>query len=232
LTRRRIATIVAVCLALAFLYAFAPSPDPVVSAVAWLQSLGPTGWLVFALLYLCWTVAALPASWPQMIAGFIFGPVLGFVVAHTLSTLSSTATFLLARTRLRTLVAGHFTSDPRFHAIDGAIGSGGTQLVAMLRMSPLSPFNIVTYALSITQVSTRHFVAGTALGCLPPVLIFTYLGSTVGDLSRLLDGTAASESGWVQALVLATTLVATALVTRFAQQALKRALRPLKGTTG
>ncbi len=230
MSTRSIVVVVSLAAGLAVLYRFGPSPEQVVHAVEWMQALGPAGWLVFAVTFLVWTLLALPASWPQMIAGFLFGPVLGFLVASAASTLCSTAAFMLTRTRLRSVIASRLGGDVRFHSIDRAIGEGGVQLVAILRLSPLSPYNVVTYALGLTRVPLSHYVLGTALGSIPPLLLYTYLGSTVSDLSRLLDGSAAAESGWVTSVALVTTLVATALVTRFAQLALRRSLARVEGS--
>ncbi|MFT4623744.1 MAG: putative membrane protein YdjX (TVP38/TMEM64 family) [Myxococcota bacterium] len=230
-TPRHLAIAAAILVVAVLGYRFAPTADQVVHAVAWMQELGPTGWLVFSVVFLAWTLFALPASWSQGTAGFLFGPVVGFFVASALSTATGTVAFLLARTRLRSVIADRISGDPRFRAIDSAIGDGGTQLVVVLRLSPLSPFNVVNYALGITRVPLRSYVIGTLVGSIPPVLLYSYLGSTVGDLSRLLDGSAAAETGWAQGLALGTTLLATALVTRFAQVALKRSLPSPDGVT-
>ena len=221
---RKVAIALALVAVVCGVVVFAPSAEQVVATVAWMQDLGPTGWLVFAGIFLLWTLAGLPASWMQGTAGFLFGPVLGFAVASAGCTTFGTVSFLLARTRLRKVIADRIGGDPRFRAIDAAIEGGGTQLVVVLRLSPLSPYNLMNYALGITRVPLRAYVLGTLVGSVPPVLLYSYLGSTVGDLSKLLDGSAASEAGWVQGVAIGTTLIATALVTRFAQVALKRSL--------
>ena len=223
---RRLAIALAVLAVLAFTWWLEPSPARLIVVAEWLAGLGPVGIVAFTVLFFGWALLALPASWPQMIAGFLFGPLMGFLFASVAGTAAATLSFSLSRTRLRKTIESRVKGSARFRAIDSAIEEGGGQLVAILRLSPLSPFNIVSYVLGLTKVPTGPFIVGTSLGAIPPVALFTYLGSQVRDLTILVDGAPPTEQGWVQAVVLVTTVVATVLVTRFAQVALRRHLGP------
>jgi uncharacterized membrane protein YdjX (TVP38/TMEM64 family) len=197
--------------------------DRMVLLLEWVRSAGPQGLLVFAAVYLLCTLLMAPASFLQGSAGFLFGPGLGFVIASAASVACGGVAFVLGRTVLRDVVARRVANDPRFASIDNAIGEGGLYLVVLLRLSPLSPFNIFNYGLGLTRVSTREFLLGTWIGSIPAVFLYSYLGSTVGSLADLAEGQSTANPT-AQVLVLACTLVASVLVARFAQKALKRAL--------
>ena len=221
---KRAATAALLCLGAAVLWWVSPSMETLIGLLERTRSTGPSGYVAYVAVYLVATLLMGPASLLQGSAGFLFGPLWGWGVAAVLSNLFAAISFLLARTVLRKWVAARIAHDPRFAAIDTAIGEGGSSLVALLRVSPVSPFNVVSYTLGLTQVSLGRFVLGTFMGSLVPVTLYTYLGSTVGSVAELIDGNASSAS-WVQWVGLVATLIATAGVTRYAQIALKRALK-------
>lgn len=192
--------------------------------LAWLREGGPKAMATFIVGYAVATWAMAPASWLQGTAGFLFGPVVGIAVASGLSTLFGTVSFLLARTVLRGPLMDRLAG-PKLSAIDAAVGEGGLTLVALLRLSPVSPYNVVNYLLGLTGVRLRDYVLGTWLGSLVPVTLYVYVGSTVGDVSALLAGEA-EQPGWVQWVGLGLTVFVTLGVTRFAKTTLARHLHP------
>jgi uncharacterized membrane protein YdjX (TVP38/TMEM64 family) len=225
---KRAASAALLCVGVAVLWWFSPSMETLIGLLERTRSTGPRGYVVYAGLYLVATLLMGPASILQGSAGFLFGPLWGWVVAALLSNGFGAVNFLLARTVLRKWVASRIAHDTRFASIDAAIGDGGASLVALLRVSPVSPYNVVCYTLGLTQVSLGRYALGTFVGSLVPVTLYTYLGSTVGSVAELVDGNASSAS-WVQWVGLVATLIATAGVTRYAQIALKRALKPEAG---
>ncbi len=192
--------------------------------VEWVRTAGPAGFAVLAAVYLLATLLMAPASWLQGATGFVYGPIWGFLLALCMSTVFGTLSFLLARGWLRGLVEQRVRRDPRFLALDEVVGDGGAYLVGLLRVSPISPYNLVNYMLGLTRLPTRDYMLGSMLGSAPPILFYSYVGSSVGSVAELLDGTATSSTGPLHWMGLATTLIATVLVTRFARDALRRAL--------
>ena len=71
----------------------------------WIQSLGAWGPLVFVLLYILATVAALPGVVLSVIGGAIFGSVSGVILVSIASTLGASLAFLIARYFAREAVA-------------------------------------------------------------------------------------------------------------------------------
>jgi len=197
--------------------------DLLVDVLEWVRGAGTQGLLVFTGAYLAGTLMMLPASLLQGSAGFLFGPVIGVLVASAGSVLCGSVCFLLSRTVLRGPIEARVHRIPNFEKIDRAIGDGGIYLVALLRLSPISPFNILNYGLGLTRVRFSQFVIGTWLGSIPAVTLYSYVGASVSSLTEIVDGSATRDP-MLQGAVLLCTAVATLLVARYAQGALKRAL--------
>lgn len=220
---RRIAAVAAVIVGLATLY-WLPIGPWFMAAVDWVQTAGPAGVAAYAGLYLVVTLLMLPASWIQAGAGFLYGPVLGVLFAWTLSTGFGTINFLLGRTLLRDWVSRRLAHRPLHQALDRAVGEDGIYLVVLMRLSPLSPYNVMNYAFGLTRVRLRHYLLGSALGSLPPITAYAVLGSTLVDLQAMLQGDVSGQAVWMPWVVIILTLIATVLVTRYARTALRDAL--------
>lgn len=188
---------------------------------------GPAGPVVFALAYAAATVAFLPGSALTLLAGALFGPVVGTATVAAGATAGATAAFLLARTVLRRRVERWIEARPAFRAIDGAIEKEGAKIVALLRLSPVFPFNLLNYALGLTRVSLAAYVAASFVFMLPGTFLYVYLGSVGAEVGRAAAG-AAAGAGWgrivLQGIGLAATIAVTVVVTRAARRALAEAV--------
>lgn len=202
--------------ALAVVVGCTASPDRATAAVVGfleaVEHTGPLGWAGFVLLYGAITLTGLPASSMQLTAGFLLGPWWGFVASFVLSNGWGFVGFVLARTWLRSHAQSLVQRSPTLRALDGAVADRGLSTVFLLRVSPLSPYNIVNYALGTTGVKPIHYLVGSAAGAILPMALYSGLGASVSDLSAVWRGEIESP-GWFQPVALGATLVATVLVT-------------------
>lgn len=203
-----------------------PAREWLAGLAEWVRDAGPTGALVYACVYLAVTILLLPGSVLTVGAGFAYGPLLGTLLVSPISVAAATVAFLLGRTVLRGAVANRAAADPRFHAIDAAIGAHGFRIVFLLRLSPLVPFGMLNYALGLTAVRLRDYVAASFVGMLPATFLFVYLGSLVRDVATLARGDLAGGTlRQVSAGVgLAATVAVVVALTRVARRALTREL--------
>lgn len=190
---------------------------------AWVESLGVLGPIVFILGYAVATVAFIPGSVLTLAAGAIFGVVKGTVFTLIGATLGASAAFLVARYLARGAIERRIASNPRFAAIDRAVGREGFKIVALLRLSPVFPFNLLNYSLGLTRVAFLPYFAASA-AMLPGTLLYVYYGAAAGSLASALGGGAKKgPEGWILFGVgLVATVVVTAFVTRLAGRALKQ----------
>ena len=141
------------------------------------------------------------------------------------AVLGSSAAFLVSRYLARRAIERRLASNPRFAAIDRAVGAQGRKIVFLLRLSPVFPFNLLNYGLGLTKVSFADYVAAS-IGMLPGTLLYVYYGKLAGDVAALAGGAAPEKgAGYYAVLILGlvATVVVTTLVTRTARRALKEA---------
>ncbi len=223
----RTATVVALILAMGAAIALLPVQASALALVEWLRGAGFMGALIFVVAYVVAAVLLLPGSILTLGAGFAYGPLVGLLVVSPASVLASTAAFLLGRTLARDWVACRIDRDPRFAAVDRAIGQSGFSIVLLLRLSPIFPYSLTNYALGLTGVRLRDYVLASWIGMLPGTFLFVYLGSLVTTASQVAQGAAISAGPWRQAFYwfgLAATVLVVAVVTRIARRGLREAL--------
>jgi uncharacterized membrane protein YdjX (TVP38/TMEM64 family) len=183
--------------------------------------LSPWGPALFALLYVAATVFFLPGSILTVGAGVVFGLVRGFVIVSISATLGATAAFLVGRYLARGWIAGKIEGHPKFKAIDEAVAREGWKIVALLRLSPVVPFNVLNYAFGVTRVSLRDYVVASWIGMMPGTLLYVYVGSIAGDLAGAGGRASRTPAEWAfYAVGLVATIAVTVFVTRLARRAL------------
>ena len=212
-------TVVAALLAGAY---FLPIADWTIRLAERARSTGATGVMVFFAVYVVSTVALLPGSILTLAAGFAYGPVWGLAVASPASVAGATCAFLLGRTTLRDWAARKVGESRRARAIDAAVAREGFKLVLLLRLSPLVPFNLLNYILSLTPVTTGRYVLASFIGMLPGTALYVYLGSLAPAAAELT--TAAASGGRTRTALYVAGLLATLAVVVIATRAARRAL--------
>jgi uncharacterized membrane protein YdjX (TVP38/TMEM64 family) len=186
---------------------------------------GPWGYAAYVGVYAALELLAVPAIPLTMTAGAIFGVVPGTALVSVAATLAATGAFLIARYVARDRVAAWALRNPKFAAVDAAIGRDGFRVVALLRLSPLLPLAASNYLYGLTSVDLWSYVAASWLGMLPGTLAYVAAG-TYGK--ELLAGAEAGGGGggvalWQVALGLAASGLAVTYVGRVAKEALDAA---------
>jgi uncharacterized membrane protein YdjX (TVP38/TMEM64 family) len=189
----------------------------------WVDGLGFWAPLVFILGYAVATVAFVP-GWPLTLAGgAVFGVLWGTVYVFAGASLGAALAFLVARYVARRAIERKLEERPKFQAIDRAVGREGLKIVALLRLSPVFPFNLLNYALGLTKVRFVHYLVAS-LFMLPGTLLYVYSGSLAGDAAAAVakeGGGGRSPAEWA---LLVVGLLATAAVTIFITKKARQAL--------
>lgn len=186
------------------------------------RNTGPLGVALFFAAYVVSTVAFLPGSILTLAAGFAFGPLWGLAVASPASVAGATCAFLLGRTLLRDWAAARVGRSPRLRLIDAAVGREAFKIVLLLRLSPLFPFNLLNYALSLSKVRVSTYVLASFVGMLPGTAMYVYLGSLAPAAAEL--SSAASGGGTTRTVLYIAGLAATVAAAVIGARAARRAL--------
>ncbi len=183
---------------------------------------GMLGVVVFFAAYVVSTVAAVPGSILTLALGFAYGPIWGLAIASPASVTGATCAFLLGRTVLRDWAAQKVGGSARARAIETAVEREGFRLVLLLRLSPLVPFNLLNYVLSLTRVRLGTYVLASFVGMLPGGALYVYLGSLAPAAAEL--SSAAQGGGAARTTLYVVGLLATVAVVVIGTRAARRAL--------
>lgn len=174
------------------------------------RTLGATGWLLAALAQVLIALCGiLPASVGALAAGLLYGVAGGFLLSATGTLIGAALAFLLARSLFRPLIARTLMRRRRIAHLDQAVARDGWRLVCLLRISPVMPFAMTSYALGLTSLDWRAYAIGT-LASLPALLGYVVLGHLSGAGLDALSAPAARPLHW---LLLLLAIAATALLT-------------------
>jgi uncharacterized membrane protein YdjX (TVP38/TMEM64 family) len=173
------------------------------------RDFGLVGSVVFAMVQMVIAVSGvLPASLLGVAAGALYGPLVGFALT-ALGTLGGAwLAFVLARSAWRPVIARQVHRRQRLHAFDCRVATAGWRLVMLLRLSPVMPFALTSYALGLSGVGRRDYLLGT-LACLPALFGYVLIGVLSGTgLAQPTDG-----GGLLRAVLLAVGAAATLALT-------------------
>lgn len=150
----------------------------------------------------------LPASAGAIASGIVFGVAEGFLVAGVATLLGSLGAFWLSRGVLRARIHG-FLEQRRFLAmLEEMAEEQGWKIVCLMRLSPVLPFAMTSYALGLTGITTSAYLVGT-LASLPALLGYVVIGalgaSGVSDVS-------ADAASWLRLGLLGLAAVGTLLL--------------------
>ena len=190
--------------------------------VVWVSGTGIAGVAVFAAIYVVAAVLFLPGSVLTLGAGAVFGLLWGTVAVSVGATLGAGAAFLIGRYLARDRVARWAAANPRFAAIDAAVGREGGRIVLLTRLSPFFPYNLLNYLFGLTRVGFWTYLLASWIGMIPGTLLYVYLGFAGRAAAQAV---AAPGIGNAWELVfwgvgLAATVLLTFYLTRLARRAL------------
>jgi uncharacterized membrane protein YdjX (TVP38/TMEM64 family) len=157
--------------------------------------------------YLGWS------GFPGMVVAYALAALVGYQIASTLDH-GKMLSFL-----------SHF---PKVDAVMKELKNESWQLIFLTRVSPVTPFALMTFVLAIMRVRRLPFLLASVAGMLPRSLFFYWLGTKAQDVFTLLKDPGTGTAG--KLLLLA--LVAASFFGLYVlfNQALKRALS--QGTAG
>lgn len=201
---------------------YVPTAEWIVGLAERLRGMGARGVALFIGVYVVAEIALVPGSLLTLAAGFAYGPIGGLLVASPASVLAATAAFFMGRTVLREWVRRQIRKSAYARALDRTVSTHTFKLILLLRLSPVIPFNILNYALGLSDVAVGRYVIASFVGMLPGTWLYVYLGS----LATTGAGFATTESrgGSLRLVLTVSGFVATLLVVVLATRSARRAL--------
>jgi uncharacterized membrane protein YdjX (TVP38/TMEM64 family) len=144
--------------------------------------------VIYPLLVMAATVLFLPGGILSLGGGFFFGLWWGTVLVLAGNLLGAAVAFFVGHKLGRKFVRQRILRDPRWAALDGAIAKHGPRIIFYSQLNPLFPTSLFNYLYGITKVGFWECLKWVALGRLPGIFLYCYLG-TLGQLGlRILRG--------------------------------------------
>ena len=147
-----------------------------------IDELGFWGPLLILALAVLHAVVFYPAEIVDAAAGFAYGffPALCLVMTGWL--LNGVICWAIGRSIARPLLDRWF-GEERFERVENSIERGGPTLLIAMRLIPILPFSIVSYAAGAARVPIWRFLWTTVVGYLPITMISVYFGTRLEGLS-------------------------------------------------
>ncbi|HEY9840754.1 MAG TPA: TVP38/TMEM64 family protein [Candidatus Obscuribacterales bacterium] len=183
----------------------------------WIKSLGPWGPVAFIGLYVGASIAALPGSVLTIAAGVLFGSLWGVIWVSLASTLAAACCFLIARYFARGAIEASLRDNPGFQKLDAMTAKNGVLIVALTRLVPLFPFNLLNYGFGLTKVPFGTYVLTSWLCMLPGTVLYV-----VGS-DAVKKAVASGQIPWPLIAVVAAVLVLLTFIGKAARKKLKEA---------
>lgn len=196
------------------------------SLIEYMRSSGLRGVALYLLVYGLGGAVAVPKAPFHVLAGFVYGPIVGALVASPAGTLAASIAFALGRTVLQNVVRRRVEGNPTWDALGDLLRDDGLRAVWLARMTPVIPQNVFSFAAATTPVRYRHFALGTWLGLLPITCFHAYLGSIIQSAAAVVRGeqtpSLAAKIGSV--VIVIASVVGVGAMTRFAKKRLAEIL--------
>lgn len=149
----------------------------------WIDQLGWIAPVFFILTYCFATILLFPTMVLTLAGGAIFGPIFGTILNLIGATAGAAIAFLITR---------YFLYDwfkekkgKKLNQLIAGVDQRGWLFVALLRLFPIIPFNLVNYGMGITEIKFRLYLLITFIFLIPAEIIYTYFGyAGMGALSH------------------------------------------------
>lgn len=180
----------------------------------WISGLGFSGYVVYTAIYIVAVVAGIPGSAITVVGGVLFGSVVGVILVSIGSTIGASLAFLVGRYFARDAIARWLSTKEKFSKLDELTEKRGAMIVAITRLIPIFPFNILNYGFGLTKVHFLTYVFWSWLCMLPGTVLYV-VGTDV--FANIAQG----ETPWTLIGIVVATLAVLTVLGIFARRKLK-----------
>lgn len=143
-----------------------------------IKSFGALSALIFIAIFSLRTLILVIPYWIMVVlGGNLFGSGYGFLYSMISVFVSATIAYFISKyfgkEFVQKLIKG------RLENLDEKAGTHGFKIILVMRLSSVFPFDVLNYAVGITRIRYRDFIAGTLLGILPETFSLSFMGSSL-----------------------------------------------------
>ncbi|WDV46595.1 TVP38/TMEM64 family protein [Clostridiaceae bacterium M8S5] len=144
-----------------------------------IKSFGIYSYIAFILIYIITCIFMLPASVLTIVAGAVFGPIVGGILSLIGATLGATTSFVIAKYIAFDMVKEKLGDNKIYRRIDKGITSNGVSFLILTRLVPIFPFSLQNYAYGLTSISLKIYVTVSLICMAPGALIYSYMSGDI-----------------------------------------------------
>ncbi len=181
----------------------------------WIAGMGSRGMAVYVGFYIIAVVAAVPGLPISIAAAALFGALQGVILVSIGSTLGASLAFLISRYLARDAVNRWLSANEKFQRLNRLTEEHGAIIVAITRLVPLFPFNLLNYGYGLTRIPFWTYVFWSWLCMLPGTIV--YLVGT----DALIRAATTGEIPWAVVGVFVAALAFVIAAVHFADRKLK-----------
>lgn len=188
-----------------------------------LQNLSwPQMLLYFVVISFTMSLALTPTTFVALVSGFYLGwpGFAGVVVSYGIASLIG---YTLARLIDHGKMMSFLNRFEKTMYLMQELRDQSWSLIFLTRISPVLPFALMNFVLSLLQVDKTRFFLASIVGMLPRTLFFFWVGTQASDVIKLLQDPGSNKGS--QLLMIALVIISIGGLYFIFDQALKRALR-------
>ncbi|MCM3274227.1 TVP38/TMEM64 family protein [Paenibacillus elgii] len=111
--------------------------------------------------------------------GFMYGPLLGALISWTAASVASVIVFCLARYLFQKQGRVYLSKYEKLEKLQAAIEKNPFLTILLARLIPVIPQAVVNVIPAITSIPVVTFAVASALGKIPAMLLFAFIGSNL-----------------------------------------------------
>jgi uncharacterized membrane protein YdjX (TVP38/TMEM64 family) len=136
---------------------------------------------IYLLLYITVVALSLPLALVMTLSGgFLFGPIVGALLAVTGATLGSTIAFFACRTAFGDIVARK--AGPMITKLADGFRRDAFSYLFTLRILPVAPLLLINIAAGLAEVPVLTFMTASFVGMAPGSFVYAFLGAGLGEV--------------------------------------------------
>jgi uncharacterized membrane protein YdjX (TVP38/TMEM64 family) len=147
-----------------------------------LRGLGVGGAVIVLALALIHTVVWYPTEILNAATGYVYGFWVSLPLLMAGWLINALVAYWIGRHAARPLL-WRYLGRRRLEAYERMVSRGGTTLLLGMRLVPIVPFSLFSYAAGSARVPLGTFMWTSGVGYLPLTAVFAYLGSRLEELS-------------------------------------------------
>lgn len=152
----------------------------------YIQGFGKLAAVVYILAYALNTISLFPPIGVlSLTAGLVFGKLWGAIYLMIGALIGTSCTFFISRFFGRGLVDRLLKG--RFKNLDELLERKGFITVLFFRVVPIVIYEVLNYISGLSKIRFRDYFFATFIGLIPGVVVASFFGGTLGEMSSLGD---------------------------------------------